>query len=515
MPSRTRRRWFRFAPALLLPFAGCVGSYGDVDLLEARLRDQQDLVARYQKLADSTQQELAIARKESDLLRTQLAQAGTSPLLPEHADVLLRAEKLAFHPMMTGARNIDAAPGDDVLNVVLAPQSQSGETIRLIGDLEIEALDLSRPEGEQRIGTWTYTAEQARELWHAGFLASGFQMDLAWDTRPQSSDVLLHARLKTADGRQLDATQQVHVELPVVQTAMTGAPPQITPRQVATARPVPPPATEFTAKPPEVLPDAAVGTMLAPSPLDGELASPARTAGDPAPLAAAPVAIGTSAPAPFPPPVDVSARDAAAVAVSVPASGPTDAETPFDILPQDVPRPVDVPPLTTGAMPRANPVDRSVSPSPAEFPMAVPGSANGGTPFDPVPTVEAQDGLPTIAPSAAPTPFDQSPSAAVSEAPTLPNDPAPGAGIQIQPLPVPQRYRRAGGAGTAPVPVDSGSTTPFDALQPAAPVPAPSAPAPFPGELTPATGAVPAAAATSRITPTSVNWSDESIPYLR
>src|SRR5690606_12945106 len=119
--TRTRRRLL--ALAMLLSFGGCTGSHGDVDLLEARLRDQQDLVARYERLIDSQNSELATARKDSDLLRAQLADQSVPPLLPEHADVLLRAEKLAFHSLMTGTRDADSQPGDDLLNIVLMPQA--------------------------------------------------------------------------------------------------------------------------------------------------------------------------------------------------------------------------------------------------------------------------------------------------------------------------------------------------------------------------------------------------------
>lgn len=220
-------------PLLAMAFSGCITSNADVELLEARLRDQQDLVSRYEKSLKDNQQELSIARKESRQLREQLASAGKPVLLPEHADVLLRAEKLAFHTMMTGARDLDGRPGEERLHVVLVPQSNAGETVRLIGAIEIEAVDLTRPSGQQSLGRWTFTPEQAREHWHNGFLASGLQFELPWAELPQSSDVVLNARLVAPDGRRLAASHKITVDAATIAAG---------PRPAAAPRLVVPPA---------------------------------------------------------------------------------------------------------------------------------------------------------------------------------------------------------------------------------------------------------------------------------
>jgi hypothetical protein len=252
MPRLTSSSWLCL-PALAL--SGCLSSNGDVELLEARLRDQQDLVARYEKTLQSNQQELEIARSESQQLRRQIADGGKSPILPEHADVLLRAEKLAFHSMMTGARDMDGAPGEERLNVVLTPQSGSGETVRLIGAVEIEALDLSRPSGQQQLGRWSFTPEQARDHWHHGFLASGLQFDLPCEAMQHSREVVLHAKLATADGRRLDASHKVTVQPATV--AASGAPrPAVPPKTL----PKPTPAAE-----PRLLPAGVRTSELVPS----------------------------------------------------------------------------------------------------------------------------------------------------------------------------------------------------------------------------------------------------------
>ncbi len=245
--------------ALLAAGAGCAGPRGDLDLLEVHLREQQDLLARYERLFQQQERDLAAARRETDLLRAQLADQNVPPLLPEHADVLLRAEQLAFHTLLTGTRDLDPQPGDDRLNVVLMPQAHTGEVVPLVGSLEIEALDLSRPEGQQQLARWTFTAEEARDHWHAGFLASGFQFELPWENRT-AGEVLLHARLNAPDGRQLDATHSLRIHSPLAQgkrrTPATRPSPAIVPASNSTPRAAapPPPQVEAPLAPPAMPP---------------------------------------------------------------------------------------------------------------------------------------------------------------------------------------------------------------------------------------------------------------------
>ncbi len=207
--------------ALVALPAGCIRSSGNVELLEARLRDQQDLAFRYERLLSDAQEELRIARGEANQLRQQLAERGQPALLPEHADVLLRAEKLAFDKMMTGGRDTDDQPGDDVLHLVITPQDRDGETVKLIGELVITA-EAPGPEGTLTpVGQWTIAPEEARENWHAGFLASGYQFEFPWQKLPQDEELVVHAQLKTADGRKLTATQVIKIDPPGHQNVVT------------------------------------------------------------------------------------------------------------------------------------------------------------------------------------------------------------------------------------------------------------------------------------------------------
>ena len=511
------------AGTILAALAGCAGSRGDMDLVEARLRDQQDLVTRYEQLVDASQQELLLARQETNLLRTQLAEAGASPLLPEHADVLLRAEKLAFHEMMTGARDTDGRAGDDGLNIVLAPQTDDGETVRLIGELEIEALDLSRSEGDQRIGKWYFTIEEAQELWHSGFLASGFQVDLPWKSRPRSDQVLLHARLSSPDGRQLNASHTVTVDLPVIQTAATSdGMPRIEPRRDRVPAPMPladadgSVAAPHTATPVEApegaledsvdlveaasnagdvrLEDEPQGVgEVAPFPLAVEATEIAELSADeasrefPSAAESSPVVeSGVSAEAVVPEPVDTSL----ALADDETSEVLTDDDSPSDNL---APFPVAGGIVDDGKalINQVQPVD---SPMIEPQPPAAVGTARvvllpAKVESAPVPDV-------AIAPLDAPQRYRRVPESGATSPPAE-SDPSAGSQSVLRPVP-PPADPESDPAETEAHPFDASSDTPQEEVDPA----------PFPVDVTEPVKQTP-------VIRSSVNWTDESIPYLR
>jgi hypothetical protein len=200
------------AAVCLLLAAGCLGSRGNVELLEAKLRQQQDLADRYQRQLSQTQSELTVAQQETDVLRKQLVDQGERPLPAEYTQNLFQVTGLQFKPLLTGGRDRDGQAGDDVLVALIAPYDEHGDVVKLPGALEIEALDMTRPEGERQVAHRQFSPQEARALWKSGFLAAGFQCEVPWQQPPASDELLLHARLSTADGRQFDATHTIRVQ---------------------------------------------------------------------------------------------------------------------------------------------------------------------------------------------------------------------------------------------------------------------------------------------------------------
>jgi hypothetical protein len=195
-----------------LALSGCLGSRGNVELLEARLRQEQDRLLVYERQLAGTQGELQIARQEADILRGQLKDLGERPLPAEYTQSVFEVRGIQFNGLMTGGRNRDGQPGDDVLVAVVTPVDEHGDLVKLAGAIELEALDLTRPEAERVIARWTFSPEELRSNWRSGLFSAGYQFELPWPEPPRSEELLLHGRLVTADGRQFDASHTIKVK---------------------------------------------------------------------------------------------------------------------------------------------------------------------------------------------------------------------------------------------------------------------------------------------------------------
>jgi outer membrane murein-binding lipoprotein Lpp len=192
--------------------AGCA-SRGQLDVLESRLRQQDDTITQLQNQVSTTQSQLQAARRESDELRTQVAD-GTRTARVEQVSALGTVEGIELNRYLTGGLDKDGQPGDESLSAVVVPTDSQGNLVKAPGSVAVTLFDLSKPEAQQRIGHWEYTAKQADSLWHSGFLGSGYIVRVPWQEKPQSANLLVHARLKTIDGRQFDTSQTIHIVPP-------------------------------------------------------------------------------------------------------------------------------------------------------------------------------------------------------------------------------------------------------------------------------------------------------------
>jgi hypothetical protein len=192
--------------------------------LEDQLRIHEDRVFALQHELLQTKQELAAARRESEHLREQANLDGEHVLAAEQADVLFRAEGLRINSLLTGGLDEDGRPGDELLSLVLEPFDADGGTLKLPGDLAIEISDPAVDDAEN-IGEWTFSADDVRKAWHAGFIVTGFKFRLPLRATLQHETLVVHARLSTTDGRTFDATETINVRVPSAEETLAASNP--------------------------------------------------------------------------------------------------------------------------------------------------------------------------------------------------------------------------------------------------------------------------------------------------
>lgn len=195
----------------LLSGSGCLPRNTSVDLLHARLRQDEDRLAELQASLQTSQSQLKQARREIDTLRTEIAESGHSQIPPEQAAALVQVTRIEVQPWLTGGVDKDEAPGDDALTVHFVPRDDQGEIVKLPGKIKITLTDPASEPDRQIVGSWTFSPEECREQWTRGLLGGGYQFTLPWDDSPSNSRLVVHVEYETPDGRSFDDTQLVKV----------------------------------------------------------------------------------------------------------------------------------------------------------------------------------------------------------------------------------------------------------------------------------------------------------------
>jgi len=200
----------------LLSLAGCLAGRGQTEVLQARLREQEQTLADVQSQLAKQEQALSQARRDADELRRQLAQADGGGLLPEQSDLLVRVSGIKINGLLTAGVDRDEVAGDDSLFVQFAPHDADGELVKLPGAIDIAVLDPALPESARTVAKWSFNADESRSHWTRGFLGTGYQFTLPWPHEPpRHAELVLHVRLRPVDGREFTATHVLRIEPPV------------------------------------------------------------------------------------------------------------------------------------------------------------------------------------------------------------------------------------------------------------------------------------------------------------
>jgi len=202
--------------ALPLMLAGLVvcgcASRMNVDVLQARIREQSVQLTESQREIVKTRAELKQAKSEVDRLRTELGQAG-----PEGGDIPAATDeikKVHIYSLLSGGINKNDQPGDDAVVVQFAPFDGDNTPVNAPGAIELSLVDPQLPLGQQELGSWEFSEEECRKQWTRGLASSGFQFTLPLDEPAEHADLVVQLKYIAADERVFEASRRVKVVAP-------------------------------------------------------------------------------------------------------------------------------------------------------------------------------------------------------------------------------------------------------------------------------------------------------------
>lgn len=194
----------------MLTLSGC-GGRGATDLLEARLREQEDSIFALQRDLKDSRQALESAQRQSETMHQQFAKISKGALLPEQTAALYKVTGVKVNSLLTGGVDLDDQKGDEFWTTLITPHDADGETVKLPADMELELVDLKQSGENRKIGVWTFNSEETREHWYSGFAGSGFRFELPWQRQPANSELMLVVRMKSQDGRVFHASAPLKI----------------------------------------------------------------------------------------------------------------------------------------------------------------------------------------------------------------------------------------------------------------------------------------------------------------
>jgi len=204
--------------ARLLVFAiiaatGCA-SRGNVDLLEARLREQEDQLRSLHAQVDRTNSELTAARRLNESLKQKVVQPANHEATFEFDEQHFQVTGLKINPLLTGGFDRDGMPGDDLITLVFTAIDHRDLPVRLPGRVECELFDRSRPAEQQQLGFWEFDAAKTRAAWQKTLGSFGYRFELPWQSTPTTSDLELHVRLQSQHGDRFEVSAPIRIALP-------------------------------------------------------------------------------------------------------------------------------------------------------------------------------------------------------------------------------------------------------------------------------------------------------------
>lgn len=224
----------------ILLLAGCSNNRADLVEAELRTRDQQ--------LRELHGELVRTATMNQALENTLREQRSIQPVLRPGGVALVKDVQLARG---TGGLDDDKCPGDEALQVVVAPRDCDDTAIKAPGNLRVTAFEIT-PEGlKVPLSAWDVPAGQLRRSWRSGFLATGYFVTLPWQTVPATEKLRIVAQFFPLEGGVFEAEKDVtvHIAPEFVPTTPQPLAPIVPPMPPANVLPMPKPDLQPTPGP--------------------------------------------------------------------------------------------------------------------------------------------------------------------------------------------------------------------------------------------------------------------------
>ena len=166
-------------------------------------------------------------------------------------------QQITLHQLMTGGYNAGGRPGHEGITAVIEPRGAGGRLVKAAAPVSVVVLDKALSGPAARVARWDFSADQISATWRKTTFGEGFQLQMPWPEAPPAHGQLkLFVRYTTDDGRKLQTSRDVDVQLPG-QRAVSWSPagpkhfpaptadaaPLWQPKQPASEQAAPPPAT--------------------------------------------------------------------------------------------------------------------------------------------------------------------------------------------------------------------------------------------------------------------------------
>lgn len=244
------RRLLVLGLAAALALTGCRSPRSD--LVEAELRTKD-------RLLREAQGELCFTRQLNQALENTLREqrCSQSPFIKPGCGPSIKDIQLGRG---TGGSGDSPSTGDAGIVVMLVPRDCDQSPVKVPGNLNVAAFEIS-PEGlKSPLSTWTVPAAELRRAWRTGLLSTGYQVTLPFQRVPMFDRIRIVVQFMPVEGGVFEADRDVTIQLsPAAKTC--GPPATLIPPSPA------PPGTPPTLPPPTPLSPGDPPSLPPPTPL--------------------------------------------------------------------------------------------------------------------------------------------------------------------------------------------------------------------------------------------------------